>query len=392
MKKSVVICLLLLICRLAFSQEEFKAGFIIDNSGEYTYGYVKQAATVNSLQCVFKETESDQPKEYNPNEISGYGFLNANAFISRQIVVYNNHEKHFIELLAEGQVNLYFGLKRTFIEKGDNFQEISSEVIDMATLSAFMTDCSGLISPRKKIIGLGNLTRVIKSYNQCVSTGVVPESPLKTPALHFELFTGLDNTSLVFSANVKMLEGGKKFTDRTLVTGGVNVIFFLKNLEWLSVQTGGSINRQKFYLVSETILNNNNQEKATQIDILRINSTDIRIPVSIRINFLNKSRFCPYLKFGRVFSMNLQNGSTWNQRTGTSTSIYIENYDFLQTYKEPNSWSISIGTSIGLSKKLKVFAEVNRSAGDGSYAMISPAVKAYVDSRIMNINVGIRLK
>jgi hypothetical protein len=393
LKKNLLACWCFLLAHLSFSQDEFKEGFIIKSKDQFVYGYIRKSPSSENLICIFKESIESPAKEYSPEEIEGYGLLNESHFRAKEITINDQPVKRFLEAVADGPVVLYSGLNRIFIERDHSFYELKSDESKLASyrsiLTSLLTDCKSVTSKIKDTkIELGLLTRLVKNYNECITTGVVPESERKSPAIHIEFLTGLDRTTVIMSGPAQIFKEQLNFTDRTLITGGINFIFFLKNLERLSIQSGAWFSDQRFYTSDKQTASNG----VNQRDIIRINYQGLRIPLLFRINSTGKTLVQPYAKIGLLFPVSLKNSTTWEHESGATNSVYIDSNTFIETYNEPTLGHLSTGATFTISKKLKAFAEISYSFGKQSYAFVSPPQEIKGKFNILNIHTGLRIK
>jgi hypothetical protein len=389
LRKTLLLWTFCLFYQLGFSQDDFKEGFLIDQNKKYIYGYLKKT-TPSTTHCTFKESLADQPKEYTPEQIEGYGFLNETPFLSRSIMINGRAEKLFLDVIAEGQIILFTGLARVFIEKEGNFHEINLHAIDKSLLESLLTDCKKVTS---KIKNLPNefeaLARLIKNYNACNEKMVTSAGPpeKKTPGIHVELMGGIDRTSLVIDGISTDLGSRSKLTDRTLATGGINLIFYIKNMERLSLQTGAWSSDQRFYA-------NNKITSGTTVqqNQIRINYQGLRIPLLIRVNSLGNEFLQPYCKTGFLIPVSLKSNSLVETESSAGNSIYIDNQALVDSFREPLFLHFSFGTLLKISERFKGFIEINYSSGTRSYEMAAIKNEPSGKFNILNIQAGLRIK
>jgi len=109
--KIISTLLIIAIPVFCFSQSEFKAGFIVKNSGDTLRGFLKKDFETN-LQLSVRFTHNNSTAEiekYTINDISSFGFDNGNIF---QKVSYTNPStqawtEHFAKLMLDGYYQLF---------------------------------------------------------------------------------------------------------------------------------------------------------------------------------------------------------------------------------------------------------------------------------------------
>ena len=101
------------------AQTDFRPGYIIEISGDTLSGKIDyRGDLLMSSICKFKDG-SNTVKEYSPNEISGFRFIDSKYFVSKKI----DSTSVFLEYLLKGEVNIYYMRNRNgdhyFLEKED---------------------------------------------------------------------------------------------------------------------------------------------------------------------------------------------------------------------------------------------------------------------------------
>ncbi|BDD04531.1 hypothetical protein [Aureibacter tunicatorum] len=117
-KTLTFLSILLLISINAISQQNFKEGFIIYNSGDTTKTKIDYRSDANmSIKCT--AIIDNKKITYSPNHIKYFEFNDSKKYISKKIT---SGKKVFLEYLVEGEINLYYYLnekaqKVFFVEK-----------------------------------------------------------------------------------------------------------------------------------------------------------------------------------------------------------------------------------------------------------------------------------
>ena len=130
-KKGIIISFLLLVVSLAgYSQNDWREGYIIENSGDTIHGLVDyRSPRSNSQFSYFRKSEQDKPVKYSPEEIKGYRYDDGKYYISKTIGIDGTEKTAFLEYLFQGRANVYF-LKdeneRYFLEVDGQMHELKN--------------------------------------------------------------------------------------------------------------------------------------------------------------------------------------------------------------------------------------------------------------------------
>jgi len=101
--------ILLLLCfSKTYSQNDYRSGYIINNSNDTIYGFINYKGNkANAMKCVFKKEENSEEQEFSPNDIKAYRFINNKFYVSK-LLTSNSNEKLFLEMLIDGIVDIYY--------------------------------------------------------------------------------------------------------------------------------------------------------------------------------------------------------------------------------------------------------------------------------------------
>jgi hypothetical protein len=132
MKKYLFVLISLFLCDAAFSQSEFKDGFIISNTNDTIFGKINMMSNYrNSKTCEFIQNDSETTQSYSPGDIKGYRIEGLKYYVSKEIPLQNKKTLVFLEFLVQGIVNLYYYrdplFEHYFIEKNGNLILLSNE-------------------------------------------------------------------------------------------------------------------------------------------------------------------------------------------------------------------------------------------------------------------------
>jgi hypothetical protein len=198
----IIILLWIIIINNSLAQENFKKGYIIDNSGEKVIGFLLNVPD-KELTCSIrfkKSIDSDKVASYSPIEIKGFVFENGRRFESFYIPEYSKYTpnekdsiKVFLKVIIGGKVNLFelrknYFKKRYFINKNNELiyeltKPSKNIVTDIGKLQAekneyigilnyFFSDCQKMFNKTNNIrLNQKSLRDVIIEYNQCIDPG-----------------------------------------------------------------------------------------------------------------------------------------------------------------------------------------------------------------------------
>ena len=180
MKKiTAILCLLLSIN--AFSQSDFRKGFIINKHGEKISGFVnyKENKTIYEY-CEFKNTLNGNVIKYSPEKISAYGYDNIKEFIAKPL----NNKNVFLEVIIKGKASLFKHLKKFYLELDNVFKELENEIVEYQNddlvrykrksnrykgiLKVFFKDCPKVNSKINNVAYLEkSLSKIVVDFNTC---------------------------------------------------------------------------------------------------------------------------------------------------------------------------------------------------------------------------------
>lgn len=220
----LIISILLVACSItAFSQHDWRQGYIIKNSGDTIYGQIDYRSPIsNSQYCYFRENEQDNYCKYSPNEIAGYRYINDKFYTAKSVKINEIERVVFLEFLIKGRANVYF-LKdeneKYFIEKDKQIYELKNSG------KTIYRDGNNYISEQREYIGVMNyllqeaqiiadinntkldhnsLIETAKKYHNKVCTDeecVVYQKKMKPVKVDFGLVYGKHNKMLQLSKN-----------------------------------------------------------------------------------------------------------------------------------------------------------------------------------------------
>lgn len=124
---------------LAMGQMNYRKGLIITNNQDTIVGLIKDCGNSrNANECLFKETRKSPLVKYTPSEISAYHMFGYKKFVSRKVFSRKEFKGQFIEVLFEGNINLYYHFKGKdvlyYAEKpGESLIGLENELFTVST-------------------------------------------------------------------------------------------------------------------------------------------------------------------------------------------------------------------------------------------------------------------
>lgn len=152
-KKDFVISLLLLVSGFTgYSQNDWRQGFIIENTGDTIYGLIDyRSQKSNSQYCYFKKDKQDVDNRYEPTEIKAYRFTDGKYYVSKPIMVDGTERTAFLEFLINGVVKIYYYKDKDdlyFLEKDGQIYELKN------TRSQVSNEGNDYLIDQKEYIGI----------------------------------------------------------------------------------------------------------------------------------------------------------------------------------------------------------------------------------------------
>jgi hypothetical protein len=111
--------------RVLDAQTDFRPGYIINSVGDTLYGKIDyRSDLLMSTICKYQDV-NNTIKEYAPNDIKGFRFIDSKYYVSKEI----NGTNFFLEYLIKGKVNIYYMRNNT----GDHYY-IDKEGVKLAEI------------------------------------------------------------------------------------------------------------------------------------------------------------------------------------------------------------------------------------------------------------------
>lgn len=190
--KKALITIFILKGILAYSQNNYTAGFIINLHGDTLTGNIFIDKPINcGKYCTFIIKGDSQPITYKANEISEYRFLNGKYYLSKKVPVDSLKEKVFLQCLIKGKLSIYTYLNEKsrviyFVETQTNeLLELKNSEVErvnkngeiyiyrkqeyIGVLSSLMQNSEMIPIINNSKLSDKSLIKVIKTYSEKVS-------------------------------------------------------------------------------------------------------------------------------------------------------------------------------------------------------------------------------
>lgn len=353
MKQLYLSVIFLLVCSAAYSQKDFRQGYIILN-GDTIRGLVDYRGNVRSAQATsFKASPTGPEKAYTPDEISGYGFTKeAKVFASKLLPVSDSAlatatQKTFLSVLVRGRASLYYYrdaslIHHYYLEKDTLFAELvehtfrrtdpqTGRVFEgtdkkyLALLALAFSDCREL--PQAKLRGSSlnhkSLSDITTRYNQCMDGNSTNYQPNKGKA-RISLGPALlySKTELAFN-DLRLLDQ-VDFADEFLIGGGLSLNLIVPEVsEKLSLQVDLLYIPYKFkgsYVY---------EREFTYLYEVSFDVAYLKLPLQLRYTY-PKGRLRPFLNAGVVAGIGIRdnNVATTTNLNNSNNSITSEPVPF----------------------------------------------------------------
>lgn len=94
---------LLLLSSIALAQNDFLAGYIVQQNGDTLKGFIQTRIDMSSRKCSFALTDGGAVTSYTPADIPAYGVSNVSHFRSLKL---ESNTPTFVEVVIDGKASL----------------------------------------------------------------------------------------------------------------------------------------------------------------------------------------------------------------------------------------------------------------------------------------------
>lgn len=370
------------------AQTEFMNGYVIKNDGSYTYGQVASISKGYSVdECIFRWFDISSEYTFKPGEIRAFGFTYGMRYKS----VMSGKRAFFMACLTDGEVDLLYDGKKMYLDGTDLFLvplDNSSGSFDLdgktVTYSGYRDLLEKLPDPGDDFtvpadipLSPEKMAEVIAVYNRSRGSDVTVLA-MKNPGGMYEEMRNLG----LFVSNYGFLAGMNASRYDAEIQENMNS-FFLPEMSFFEVipMAGVFYNRPlgrksdllslnielmafktNVYMYSETV----KYSTTTRSDI-NLSYTGIKIPVSLRLTFLEGS-FKPYIDAG-IFAMASLGGKYTREGEVENSSHVVRPFtdNSLAVNKSINGVFGGIGLKKEFTPKQSVSLEFRTEYGSGIY-------------------------
>lgn len=365
------------ICPYAYSQSDFRDGYIITNENDTIYGKIDyNAGSKNFHSCVFKKDL--KAVSYTPKEIKGYRFNGDKAFQSKVIDINNEGVTVFSEVIVKGRASLYKYMDSFFIEKGDSvFHKLYSQKKEVEAngktfiqqtnthrgiLNYILSDCKEIGSQIQRVnLFEKELTILIEDYNNCFEgTHIVYKSSKPWVKSIVGLFGILDVSQLNMESDNSSSELlNSNFENSSSLAIGLSIDILSPRLNERI-----SLHGDVFYLNSKYTLFTENKGSVINRDEVFIELEQIKIPLGVRYTFPEKL-FAPYFNLGISSIIHISSDTKWIRETEINKTIKTyESEGFSVKGNQLGIWG-GVGVVKSVSNKVSGYIELRYEKTDG---------------------------
>lgn len=387
MKTSFYLLVLLLFSQSVFSQIDFRKGFIIKSSGDTINGYVNyHEGNISYRVCQFRTNESESTKEYTPETIKGYGYVDDKVYQSETVVTTDQVRKDshiFYEVITRGLVSLLKCESDFYVMKGDStfyrlnndpmvinkadYSIVSSITRYLGFLNIVMSDCPAIMERISKVeYNEKSLTCLVEDYNRQMNvTPVSFKSHKKWNTNNFGISTGVSFTKIKFHYDM-----GSYFLAHpvNLSTSSFADIFY----EFSSPRISERLTfRTEMILTSDRFTSYYNEPTVSGSNsyYTTIKMAQLILPVSVSYYF-NVKYLKPYLNVGLSVAFPFETTSVVRKVAVEygETTPYTSS-EWLTPKTQYGCWG-GVGVEKAFSKKLAGFAEIRYNETLGYYSSL----------------------
>ncbi|MGC3943756.1 MAG: outer membrane beta-barrel protein [Chryseolinea sp.] len=396
MKASLFTALAFVICIPAFSQADYRNGFVITQNRDSISGLVNFRDGGKSYSnCDFKKSADAAVTSYGPKDLIAYGFVGDKRFETKTIKDGDKEEAYFLELVAHGKMRLYQMRDRYWVQKdGAELIELENNTKDqyvdgqrvlrsdnkhIATMNMLMTDCadaSDLVRNLK--MEKRSLTKAVNGYNKCVGgSSVVFQEKKPWAELKFGVGGGVNFSSLEFKDPQGAAFAIAGTTKATAMMIGVTLDVVSPRVSERFAFTIAAYYSPISYTVDSKYHPGD--------DYMTMDLDQVKVPVGLKYLFKG-GRVVPYINLGGSFNFNAKSKVTWYE-TSQSPIIEFLQEDFEVKPVELGFWG-GVGTNIPISSKLGIQVEFRYEHTNGTV----PANRAYIKSPVNNLQALVALR
>jgi len=328
MRKLFIFILFLVVTVMnGYSQNEWKTGYIIKNSGDTVFGWIdNRDSKNNTYHCYFRKDKASETIHYGPTDISGFRFDDGKFFVSKNIACKDSIRKLFLEFLIEGKVNIFHyqdDNSHFFLEKDGKLYDLKNTTIIkeikgtkyyidekeyLVLLTALMKDANIQSLIDKSRLDSKSLIKIAKNYHERVCKDeqcIIYEKKIKP--VHLNLGFQLGESINRFNFGNELISDYSLSSYLGCRIEFENIINYEENLSLmidLTVQKFSKYNfkeRDKYTTLTYngqyyTIYDDTYNEDLKSINI-DLKAVELKLPIVVNYNF-SKGKIRPYVGLG----------------------------------------------------------------------------------------------
>ena len=305
----------------AYSQSDFREGFLIDSSGDTLKGWINYTESKEQYRiCNFRTSEQTEVTNYLPDQIEGYGYVRDKVFESGSLETEGREKQQvFYQVLVRGSVsllkhdNIFYARGSDFvIRELDNSKsqtESDGKVYAtksrryIGTLSLLFQNCDEV---QKKLPDLRysekGLTEIVEDYNACQGEEYqVYKNRKKWFAAELGLAFGYNASNIKFDTSITEYQYlTEDFETDWSAMPGISLYLLSPRInERISFYVGAFYLKTKY--ISNSIIE---QSRVEYRNYLAIEIEQIKIPFGIKYN-IPFGQFSTYLNGGLSYTAHL---------------------------------------------------------------------------------------
>lgn len=349
MKNLVILFALTLISRSAFSQADFRPGYVINLNKDTVQGFIFYSeGNQKFTRCYFKTTLQQPEVKYTPADIMGYR-LEGDSYFSVRSVKMNleTKEQFFAEILVQGRATLFKILDRFYLEDSQQnifpLEQTSREVVQdnkrflrtdrkyLGILSWKFSDCEKMKRQINDIkLHEQELTVAFEKYNSCFSQQTTSFKDQKPWTRHaVGIASGVMFTTLNIDGLASFIDSEQFKHDTGMLIGLRYTLSSPRISEKVSMNLG---------LTFQKVNHKSDMRTSGTRDVVSMQYNALRIPVSVVYNFsgLNR-RLTPFLEGGIAFLFYLNLKSYWQREQVINNAFIVNRVDNFFYYQKNNA-------------------------------------------------------
>jgi hypothetical protein len=373
--------------------QDFRAGYIINQNGDSTKGFVSYGAGKKYLNyCSFRPTKRGKTVRYTPQELKAYGIFGDKKFVTFTIPADSATKPIFARVIVAGPLTLYRYGSAFVVQKKDSMVALpvpERQIIEtpkgrmfkedkryVGVLNVLLSDCQ--LSADQTDYSEGDLTALVNNYNRC--HGVEPADRKLRPLarLDGEVFGGYQISNLSTQISEELV-----FSPTKTIVGGVGLDYSSPRIFdrlFISAEVWYVKAFYQSYIAGP--FSGTYRHKDTFFDVV-----NVRVPLGIRYNLLRESN-TPYVKAGFVITP-YQKIKAWSivERESALGLVFTDNYEGGYDIVNPRGIWISAGYDQLVIGRTKLFFEFRYEDLD---AFIGTPIQTFSSLKNLNFLLGVR--